>query len=51
MMNEQDKHGWSPLHYASRLGQVTALASLLSLGASVKTKDYRNENPLHFAAK
>ncbi|KAK4295471.1 hypothetical protein Pmani_031988 [Petrolisthes manimaculis] len=51
MMNEQDKLGWSPLHYASRLGQVTSLSSLLSLGASVKTKDYRNENPLHFAAK
>ncbi|KAK7066886.1 Transient receptor putative cation channel subfamily A member 1 [Halocaridina rubra] len=51
MLNEQDSKGWSPLHYASRSGKISSLASLLSLGASVRTKDIRNENPLHFAAK
>ncbi|KAG7157058.1 Transient receptor potential cation channel subfamily A member 1-like 8 [Homarus americanus] len=51
MLNEQDSLGWSPLHYASRSGQISSLASLLRLGASVRTKDNRNESPLHFAAK
>ncbi|XP_068249556.1 transient receptor potential cation channel subfamily A member 1 isoform X2 [Palaemon carinicauda] len=51
MLDEQDSMGWSPLHYASRGGQITSLASLLSLGACVRTKDIRNESPLHFAAK
>ncbi|XP_066946629.1 transient receptor potential cation channel subfamily A member 1 [Macrobrachium rosenbergii] len=51
MLDEQDSLGWSPLHYASRGGQITSLASLLSLGACVRTKDIRNESPLHFAAK
>nr|XP_053654478.1 transient receptor potential cation channel subfamily A member 1-like [Cherax quadricarinatus] len=51
MVNEQDSLGWSPLHHASRTGQVSSLTSLLRLGASVKTKDMRSESPLHFAAK
>ncbi|XP_063845485.1 transient receptor potential cation channel subfamily A member 1-like isoform X1 [Scylla paramamosain] len=51
MLNEQDSLGWSPLHHASRAGQISSLAYLLRLGASVRTKDKRNESPLHFAAK
>lgn len=51
MLNEQDSLGWSPLHHASRAGQISSLTSLLQLGASVRTKDNRNESPLHFAAK
>ncbi|ROT81991.1 Transient receptor potential cation channel subfamily A member 1 [Penaeus vannamei] len=50
MLNEQDSMGWSPLHYASRSGHICSLSSLLKLGASVRTKDKRNESPLHFAA-
>ncbi|CAL4076212.1 unnamed protein product, partial [Meganyctiphanes norvegica] len=51
LLNEQDSIGCSPMHYASRSGQIRAIASLLQFGASVRTKNNHNESPLHFAAK
>ncbi|KAF2368431.1 Ankyrin repeat-containing domain [Trinorchestia longiramus] len=51
LLNDQDVSGCSPLHYASKSGQIKSLESLLQLGASVRTKNHRNESPLHFAAK
>ncbi|XP_047737830.1 transient receptor potential cation channel subfamily A member 1 [Hyalella azteca] len=51
LLNDQDISGCSPLHYASKSGQIKSLESLIQLGASVRTKNHRNESPLHFAAK
>ncbi|XP_042879492.1 transient receptor potential cation channel subfamily A member 1-like [Penaeus japonicus] len=51
LLNERDAKGWSPLHYASKGGQLCSLLFLLSLGACVRVRDQLNENPLHFAAK
>lgn len=50
LLNDQDESGCSPLHYASKSGQIRSLVSLISLGASVRTKNHQNESPLHFAA-
>ncbi|XP_076043693.1 transient receptor potential cation channel subfamily A member 1-like [Oratosquilla oratoria] len=51
LLNDQDVLGCSPMHYASKRGQIRSLDSLIQLGASVRTKNNRNESPLHFAAK
>ncbi|CAB3379362.1 Hypothetical predicted protein [Cloeon dipterum] len=51
LLNERDMVGCSPLHYASREGQIRSLQNLLTLGACVSIKNNRNESPLHFAAR
>ena len=51
LLNEQDTNGCSPLHYASKSGQIRSITSLLRLGASVRVKNDKNESPLHFAAR
>ena len=39
---ERDRHGWAPLHYAARHGQVEAIAALLAAGAFVDRPDTAN---------
>lgn len=51
LLNERDLAGCSPLHYASREGQIRSLQNLISLGACLSIKNNRNESPLHFAAR
>ncbi|XP_059479839.1 transient receptor potential cation channel subfamily A member 1 [Neocloeon triangulifer] len=51
LLNERDMSGCSPLHYASREGQIRSLQNLITLGACVSVKNNKNESPLHFAAR
>jgi transient receptor potential cation channel subfamily A protein 1 len=51
LLNEKDLTGCSPLHYASREGQVRSLENLIRLGACINLKNNNNESPLHFAAR
>ncbi|KAF4531898.1 hypothetical protein B566_EDAN000927, partial [Ephemera danica] len=51
LLNEKDLAGCSPLHYASREGQVRSLENLIRLGACINLKNNNNESPLHFAAR
>ena len=51
LLNERDDFGCSPLHYASKAGQLGTLRGLLKLGAAVTLKDNEKSNPLHVAAK
>ncbi|XP_067937182.1 transient receptor potential cation channel subfamily A member 1-like isoform X2 [Watersipora subatra] len=49
-MNEEDISGCTPLHYASKIGNLPSLMSLLALGARVTCTDKSKQSPLHFAA-
>ncbi|XP_047524586.1 transient receptor potential cation channel subfamily A member 1 [Pieris napi] len=51
LLNEKDKTGCSPLHYASREGHIRSLENLIKLGACINLKNNKNESPLHFAAR
>ncbi|XP_055535400.1 transient receptor potential cation channel subfamily A member 1 isoform X2 [Wyeomyia smithii] len=51
LLNEKDKTGCSPLHYASREGHIRSLENLIKLGACINLKNNNNESPLHFAAR
>jgi transient receptor potential cation channel subfamily A protein 1 len=39
------------MHYATKLGLVSCLKSLMHFGACVSTLNNENQSPLHFAAK
>nr|WUF06608.1 transient receptor potential cation channel subfamily A member 1 [Cacopsylla chinensis] len=51
LLNERDKNGCSPLHYASREGHIVSLENLINLGACINLKNNSNESPLHLAAR
>ncbi|CAK1554642.1 unnamed protein product [Leptosia nina] len=51
LLNEKDRTGCSPLHYASREGHIRSLQNLIILGACINLKNNNNESPLHFAAR
>ncbi|KAI5734628.1 hypothetical protein M8J77_008902 [Diaphorina citri] len=51
LLNEKDKTGCSPLHYASREGHIISLENLINLGACINLKNNSNESPLHLAAR
>lgn len=42
-----DRHGWSPLHWASWTGDVVVLEALLQDGADVHVRDRYGRTPLH----
>lgn len=46
-----DQMGRSPLHYATRAGDVSQVRELLRAGADPKTGDRDGFTPLHFAAQ
>lgn len=51
LLNQVDIHGCTPLHYASREGNLLSLDTFIEDGAKVMTKDNQKYSPLHFAAK
>ncbi|KAK4337429.1 hypothetical protein RND71_043540 [Anisodus tanguticus] len=51
LLNEKDIFGCTPLHYASKEGNLKTVNSLLNLGASISVKNNDNQSALHFAAR
>ncbi|XP_077866020.1 transient receptor potential cation channel subfamily A member 1-like [Saccoglossus kowalevskii] len=51
LLNEKDLCGCTPMHYASRTGNIKSLQGLLELGALVNAKDDKKQSPMHFAAR
>lgn len=49
-IKRQDSEGYTPLHYASRDGQLDAIKELLSRGANPNTQGIRGETALYLAA-
>ena len=51
LLNESDRFGCTPLHYASKAGNLQTLCNLLDQGAVITLKDHEKSNPLHFACR
>ncbi|VDH91361.1 transient receptor potential cation channel subfamily A member 1 [Mytilus galloprovincialis] len=51
LLNETDDIGCTPLHYATREGQLNAIDTLISMGALLNPKNKMKQSPLHFAAR
>ncbi|XP_022097081.1 transient receptor potential cation channel subfamily A member 1-like [Acanthaster planci] len=51
LLNDVDNRGCTPIHYATRDGNIKSVKSLIELGATVNLKDFKKQSPLHFAAK
>jgi len=49
-INDKNKSGNTPLHYAAGMGRREIVAILLASGAFVNSRDRQNETPLHKAA-
>jgi len=48
--NEQDKDGWTPLHYSTRASHIRIVRLLLSHPSiNVNVLNNRNQRPLFFA--
>ncbi|KAI0401138.1 ankyrin repeat-containing domain protein [Xylaria palmicola] len=50
ILDSADSHGWTPLHWASSMGQDATVKALCDLGAAVDTVDSTNWTPLFWAA-
>jgi transient receptor potential cation channel subfamily A protein 1 len=51
LIHEQDGEGCTVMHYATKLGFVSCLKSLMQFGGSISTLNNKSQSPLHFAAK
>ncbi|PVD23407.1 hypothetical protein C0Q70_16676 [Pomacea canaliculata] len=51
LLNEKDKFGCTPLHYASKEGHLPALDDLIRFGAALSPKNNDKQSPFHFAAR
>ncbi|OQV20271.1 Transient receptor potential cation channel subfamily A member 1 [Hypsibius exemplaris] len=51
LINEKDKYGCTPLHYAAQNGFGNTSEALLRLGASLTAKNTEARSPLHYAAE
>ena len=51
ILDEKDKLGYTPLHYAAKQGHIKSAAKLLKLGASIITKNNDGENVFHIACR
>jgi ankyrin repeat protein len=51
LINGQDARGFTPLHYASKMGNLKPVERMLDLGATPNPKNNEQQSPLHFAAK
>ena len=49
-INARDKHGRTPLHYATSTAQFQCILSLVANGAAVNVFDNKGCTPLHFAS-
>lgn len=49
-VNNIDANGWSPLHHASFIGDLTSAKFLVENGSKVNAYSNKNRTPLHFAA-
>ena len=50
-VNAKDRHGRSPLHFASKKGNVEVMELLLEHGAQVNVEDGGRRSPLHIASR
>ena len=50
-LNEKDKNGWTPLHYAGWYGQREVAKTLIAEGANVNATDSSGETPLHVGVR
>ncbi|XP_041358307.1 transient receptor potential cation channel subfamily A member 1-like isoform X2 [Gigantopelta aegis] len=50
-LDEKDDYGCTPLHYACKEGNLTAIDELLKMGAIINVKNSEKQSPFHFAAK
>lgn len=51
LLNQKDVNGCTPLHVATREGNIKFTETLIKLGAIVNLKDNEDQSPLHFAAR
>ena len=51
LFDHRDVDGCSPIHYASREGQVNMLTTLIRQGAEINKKTNQRQSSLHFAAQ
>ena len=49
-INRQDKHGWSPLHFAAQEGAPEIASLLIEAGANIEPVDENGNTPLWVAA-
>ncbi|XP_012937566.1 transient receptor potential cation channel subfamily A member 1 isoform X2 [Aplysia californica] len=49
-LGEKDRNGCTALHYAARYGNLSAVSALLSMGASLFSKNFQKQSPFHVAA-
>lgn len=47
MIDEQEAHGYTPLHFASGAGQVKIVKLLISVGATINCTNSYGWTPLH----
>ncbi len=50
LVNQRDKYGAVPLHYAADSGNISHCRFLIEKGASVNSRDNNGATPLHYAA-
>ena len=50
-LNEKEKNGWTPLHYAGWYGQREVAKMLIAEGANVNATDSSGETPLHVGVR
>ena len=51
MLDQRDSQGCTPLHYASKEGQLNTIDDLLKMGAVLNIKNNLKQSPLHFAVR
>uniref|UniRef100_A0A914UXB1 Ion transport domain-containing protein n=1 Tax=Plectus sambesii TaxID=2011161 RepID=A0A914UXB1_9BILA len=51
LLNQKNVDGCTPLHLASKQGNLRFTESLIALGATVNLKNNEDRSPLHFAAR
>ncbi|GMH39520.1 hypothetical protein BSKO_07418 [Bryopsis sp. KO-2023] len=50
-MNEKDRFGRSPLHWAAEVGHITTAETLIDLGGDAFSRENMGRTPVHLAAR